>query len=114
MLMIGVTPLPALTKSSRCGGESERTKSPSTSLSVTIVPGPASLARNGETVPSATVLTVMLRLPSSRSGSEVSEYARQWRTPSMSKPIRTNWPARWPGHSWPGVIVTVTASAVSR
>ena len=32
--------------------------------------------------------------PSGRSGSEVSEYARQWRTPRMSTPIRTYCPAR--------------------
>jgi hypothetical protein len=39
----------------------------------------------------------MLISPSPRQGSEVSEYARQWRTPSMSMPIRQYWPGLWPG-----------------
>ncbi len=66
MLMIGVTPLPALMNSSLSGGGSDSTKSPSILLSETIVPGLASLTRYGETLPSSTFLGVMLISPSSR------------------------------------------------
>ena len=66
MLMIGVTPLPALMNRSRAGGGSDRTKSPSIFDSETIVPGLASLTRYGETLPSSTLFGVMLISPSSR------------------------------------------------
>ena len=92
MLMIGVTPLPALMNSSLGGSGSASTNSPSIFDRDTIVPGLAPPTRYGETLPSSTRLGVMLISPSSRYGSDVSEYARQCRTPSMSIPIRTYCP----------------------
>ena len=52
--------------------------------------------------------------PSGRPGSEVIEYARQWWMPSTTTPTRRYWPGSCPSHSQPGLIATVTASAVSR
>ena len=59
-------------------------------------PGRPRRTRYGDTLPSSTFLTVMLMWPSSRRGSDVSEYARQWRTPSISSPIRRYWPGSVP------------------
>ena len=73
MLMIGVTPLPALMKSRRSGSGSGSLKVPSTSLRRTIVPGCAWRTSQGVTTPSSTSLGVMLMSPSGRPGSEVSE-----------------------------------------
>ena len=73
MLMIGVTPLPALMNRSLSGTGSGRTKLPSTPPRRTIAPGFAWRTRCGETVPSSTSFGVMLMYPSGRSGSEVSE-----------------------------------------
>ena len=73
MLMIGVTPLPALMKSSFSGSGSGRTKPPSTPPSRTSAPGFAWRTRNGVTVPSSTSFGVMQMQPSERFGSEVSE-----------------------------------------
>ncbi len=66
------------------------------------------------TVPSSTSFGVMQMQPSDRPGSEVSEYARQWWTPSTITPTRRYWPGLWPSHSNPGLITIVTASSVSR
>ncbi len=99
MLMIGVMPLPALMKSSFCGGGSGRTKAPSTPPRRTMSPGRAARTKYGETLPASTNFGVMPMQPSARLGSEVSEYARQWWMPSTTTPIRRYWPARWPGHS---------------
>jgi hypothetical protein len=104
MLMIGVTPLPALMKSCFSGRGSGSVNVPSTSLRRTIVPGLASRTSHGVTVPSSTSFGVMLIRPSGRPGSDVSEYARQWCTPSMTKPMRRYWPGTWPGHSQPGLM----------
>ena len=79
-----------------------------------MVPGWAWRTSHGVTTPSWTSLGVMLINPSGRPGSEVSEYARQWCTPSTTKPMRRYWPGSWPGHSQPGLMKTVTASSVSR
>ena len=79
------------------GAGSGSTNSPSILDSDTIVPGLARPTRYGDTLPSSTRLGVMLIRPSSRYGSDVSEYARQCRTPSMSTPIRTYCPGLWPG-----------------
>ena len=114
MLMIGVMPLPALMNSSLSGSGSGSRKSPSTPPRETIVPGRPRRTRYGDTLPSSTLLTVMLISPSGRAGSEVSEYARQCRTPSMSSPIRRYWPGSWPPQRYPGLISTVAASGVSR
>ena len=114
MLMIGVIPLPALTNSSRSGTSSGSTKVPSTPPRRTIVPGWASRTRYGVTAPVSSSLGVMLMKPSGRPGSEVIEYARQWCLPSTWKPTRRYWPGLWPSHSQPGLMTTVTASAVSR
>ena len=73
MLMIGVTPLPALMKSSRSGSGSGSLNVPSTSLRRTIVPGWAWRTSHGVTMPSSTSLGVMLISPSGRPGSDVSE-----------------------------------------
>ena len=96
MLMIGVIPLPALMNSSFGGSGSGSTKSPSTPPSDTIAPGRPWRTRYGDTTPLSTSFGVIETQPSGRSGSEVSEYARQWRTPRMSTPIRQYWPARCP------------------
>ena len=71
--MIGVTPLPALMKSIFSGSGSGSTNAPSTSLSVTIVPGRSCWLTYGETTPSSTNFGVIETKPSSRSVSEVSE-----------------------------------------
>ena len=92
MLMIGVTPLPALMNSSFSGGGSGSTNSPSMLLSETIVPGLAlryEIRRDHALVDS---LGGDADQPVLAIGSEVSEYARQWRTPLMSIPIRTYCP----------------------
>ncbi len=94
MLMMGVIPLPALMNRSLSGSGSGNTKSPSTPPSETIMPGRPWRTRYGDTTPASTSLGVIEIQPSRRSGSEVKEYARQWRTPRMSTPIRTYWPAR--------------------
>ena len=73
MLMIGVTPLPALMNSSFSGSGSGSTKPPSTPPRRTIAPGFAWRIRYGETVPSSTSFGVMQMQPSERLGSEVSE-----------------------------------------
>ena len=73
MLMIGVTPLPALMNSNRPGRGSGSWNVPSTSLRRTMVPGWASRTSQGVTTPSSTSLGVMLISPSGRPGSEVSE-----------------------------------------
>ena len=114
MLMIGVMPLPALMNSSFSGSGLGSTNVPSTPPRRTIAPGLAWRTKNGETLPSSTSLGVILMQPSGRPGSEVSEYARQWCTPSMTTPMRRYWPGSWPGHSQPGLITIVAASAVSR
>ena len=64
------------------------------------------------TVPSGIAFTVMAKRPSSLV-CEVSEYARHWRTPSTSTPMRTYWPGVWPRQPRPGWITTVAASRVS-
>ena len=114
MLMIGVIPLPALMKSSFSGSGSGSVKPPSTPPSRTSAPGFACLTRYGVTVPSSTSFGVMQMQPSGRSGSDVSEYARQWWTPSTTTPTRRYWPGSCPSHSQPGLITIVTASSVSR
>ena len=70
--------------------------------------------RKGDTLPSGTSFGVMLMQPSGRPGSDVSEYARQWWTPSTTMPTRRYCPGWCPGHSHPGRMTTVTASGVSR
>ncbi len=69
---------------------------------------------NGVTLPSSTSFGVIEMKPSGRSGSEVSEYARQWRTPSTSKPTRTYCPGRWPDQRCPGRTSRVAALPASR
>ena len=86
MLMIGVIPLPAEMNSSLSGRGSGSVKSPSTPPSRTIVPGSSFDVRCGETLPSGTSFGVMEMKLSE--GSEVSEYARQWWTPSTITPTR--------------------------
>ena len=98
MLMIGVMPLPAEMNRSFSGSSSGSTNSPSTPPSETMLPGRPRRTRVGETTPSSTFLTVIEMQPSGRSGSLVSEYARQWRRPSMSTPMRVYWPGSWPSH----------------
>ena len=66
------------------------------------------------TLPVSTSLGVIEMKPSGRPGSEVSEYARQWCTPSTTTPTRRYWPGSCPSQTQPGRIVTVTLSAVSR
>ena len=92
MLQIGVIPLPALMKRERCGSGSGRRNSPSTSPRKTICPGCALRVNQGDISPSSTYLTVTETRPFGWSGSEVSEYARQWRIPFSSAPIRRYWP----------------------
>ena len=99
MLMIGVMPLPALRNSALSGAGSGRTKLPSTPPRRTTSPGLACLTRYGETFPASTSLGVMLISPSGRPGSEVSEYARQWKTPFTTTPTRVYCPGLCPGHS---------------
>ena len=94
--MIGVIPLPALRNRSLPGSGSGSTKPPSTPPSETIAPGRPWRTRYGETTPLSTSFGVIEMQPSGRPGSEVSEYARQCRTPRMSTPIRQYCPARWP------------------
>ena len=114
MLMIGVIPLPTLTNRSFSGSLRGNTKAPSTPPRRTIDPDRAVRTRCDETLPASTSLGVMLIHPSARSGSDVSEYARQWWIPSTTIPIRRYCPASCPGHSQPGRINTVAASGVSR
>ena len=114
MLMIGVMPLPALMKRSERGGGSGSVKSPSTPPSRTIVPGRATRTRYGDTLPVLSSFGVIEMNPSGRPGSEVSEYARQWCTPSTTTPTRRYWPGSCPSHTQPGRITTVTLSGVSR
>ena len=98
MLMIGVTPLPALMNSSFAGGGSdEHELALDLATATRSCPAWPPPTRYGDTLPSSTLLGVMLISPSSRYGSDVSEYARQCRTPSMSIPIRTYCPGLWPG-----------------
>ena len=59
MLMIGVTPLPALMKSGFSGRGSGSVKSPSTPPSRRIVPGRRAVVRCGDTLPSGTSFGVM-------------------------------------------------------
>ncbi len=73
MLMIGVTPLPALTNRSLRGKGSGSTNVPSTPPSLTIVPGRTRPFRKGETLPPSTSLGVIEMHPSSRPGAEVKE-----------------------------------------
>ena len=73
MLMIGVMPLPALTKSSLSGSGSGSLKVPSTPPRLTMLPGRPRFTRHGDTTPSSTFFTVMLMKPSGRSGSDVIE-----------------------------------------
>ena len=87
MLMIGVMPLPALTNRSFSGSACGSTNVPSTPPRRTIDPGRAARTRCDETLPASTSLGVMLMHPSGRSGSDVSEYARQWWIPSTTIPI---------------------------
>ena len=78
MLMIGVIPLPALMKTILSGIGLGRVNSPSTSLRRTMSPVLIVPTRYGYTVPDGTSLGLTLTRPSTGSGSEVSEYARQW------------------------------------
>ena len=94
MHQIGVTPLPALMNSERCGSSSGRRNSPSTSPRNTIDPTSAWRVKYGDMRPSGTCLTVIETRPSGWSGSDVSEYARQWRMPLSSTPMRRYWPGR--------------------
>ena len=74
MLMIGVIPLPALTKSSRSGRGSGRTKVPSTAAEADdVARARASRTRYGETLPASTSFGVIAISPSGRPGSVVSE-----------------------------------------
>ena len=73
MLMIGVTPLPALMNSSRRGSGSGSVNVPSTPPSRTIVPGRAARTRYGDTLPVSTSFGVIEMKPSGRPGSEVIE-----------------------------------------
>jgi len=75
--MIGVMPLPALMNNSLAGSGSGSVNVPSTPPNLTIVPGRTPENRNGETLPPSTSFGVIEMQPSARSGSEVSEYARQ-------------------------------------
>ena len=68
MLMIGVTPLPALTNSSRAGSGSGSTNVPSTPPRRTIAPGFMRPQRWGETLPPSTSFGVMAMHPSGRLG----------------------------------------------
>ena len=113
MLMIGVTPLPALMNSSAGGGGSSSKNVPSTPPRRTTVPARARRSRNGDTRPPSSSLGVIAMRPSRLAGSDVSEYARQWCTPSTATPSRTYWPGLCPGHSQPGLITTVDARVVS-
>ncbi len=78
MLITGVMPLPALMNSSLGGSGSGRVKTPSISPSRTKSPGWIRCTRYGDTTPPSTFLGVTLISPSSGTGSDVSEYARQW------------------------------------
>ena len=73
MLMIGVTPLPALMNSSERGNGSGSVKAPSTPPRRTIVPGRAWRTRYGDTLPVGTSFGVIEMQPSVRPGSDVSE-----------------------------------------
>ena len=73
MLMIGVTPLPALTNSSRAGSGEGSTKVPSTPPRRTIAPGARDAKRKGDTLPPGSSFGVIAMRPSWRCGSEVSE-----------------------------------------
>ena len=68
MLMIGVMPLPALTKRSFSGSGSGSVKSPSTPPRLTMLPGLPRFTRHGDTTPSSTCFTVMLMKPSGAIG----------------------------------------------
>ena len=109
--MTGVMPEPAVTIRNLppAGGS---TNSPAACSRCTRVPGRASCTRWLLTRPSGTALTVMEMRPSRR-GPWVSEYARHWRTPSTSIPMRRYWPGTWPAQSAPGRMTIVAASAVS-
>ncbi len=89
MPMTGVMPLPALMNSILAGRGSGRVNAPSISPSRTRSPGWIRCTRCGDTTPPSTFLGVTLISPSSGAGSDVSEYARQWYTPSMTTPSRT-------------------------
>ena len=102
MPMTGVMPDPAVTKSSLPPPSWGSTNSPWACSRWTSVPGWQSCTRWWLTRPSGTALTVIEISPSGR-GPWVSEYARHWRTPSTSMPIRRYWPGTWPAQSAPGL-----------
>lgn len=113
MPMAGVLPLPAVTIRIWGGGWSGRTNSPCAGPSRRTVPGRVRWAGRGDTVPSGIALTVIVRSPSSRPGTEVREYVRPCHTPPTSTPTGRYRPARCPDHPRPGRRVSVAASAVS-
>ena len=107
----GVMPEPAVTNSS-LPPPAGSTNSPCGLLEVHQRAGRKSCTRWWLTRPSGTALTVIEIRPSGR-GPWVSEYARHWRTPSTSRPMRRYWPGTWPAQSAPGLMSRVAASLVS-
>ena len=89
MLMIGVMPLPALMNSIFDGSGSGSVKTPSISPSRTISPGRIFSHQVRRHHAAVDLLGRHADQAVLRPGSEVSEYARQWNTPSMTTPRRT-------------------------
>jgi hypothetical protein len=119
MPITGVMPLPAVRNRTLAGLSGGRVKSPAAWSSMIIVPGVAWCTRCWLTLPSGMALTViemrMFRAEVWEAWElrEVSEYARQLRTPSTSTPMRTYWPGLCPSQPRPGLMTKVTASRVS-
>ena len=114
MLMIGVIPLPALMNSSFSGSGVGQHEVALDAAEADDRPG----LRLPDEVGRDLALVDQLRRDADaavgRPGSEVSEYARQWKMPSTTTPTRRYCPGSWPSHSCPGRMKIVTASPVSR